>query len=78
MTNKAGRTVSVRMPEGAIERLKAATGVPFSTLVRWTMMALLEKKDMDRAAVLNNTANEVRDVVAEMPDEVFYGKEEGS
>jgi hypothetical protein len=36
--------ISVRMPKGAADELRAATGQPFSRLARWVLMALLEKK----------------------------------
>lgn len=47
---KAEVVVSVRMPAGVIERLKAATGQQFSPLVRQTMIALLRKLEAQRAA----------------------------
>lgn len=40
---KADETVTIRMPAGTADKLRAATGQPFSTLMRWTALALLEK-----------------------------------
>lgn len=58
---RADETVSVRLPSGTAAKIRAATGQPFSRLVRWTMLALLEKhKD---AAALSDGANELRDIV---------------
>lgn len=47
-TKGAGRTISIRMPEGSVEELKAATGMSFSTLVRYIMLAYLERLRQER------------------------------
>lgn len=44
----AGRTVSIRVPEGLPEELRAATGLQFSTLVRTVMSAYLERLRAER------------------------------
>lgn len=44
----AGRTISIRVPAGLPEELRAATGLPFGTLVRFTMMAYLERLRLER------------------------------
>lgn len=70
MGQKAERVISVRMPAGAVEELRAATGQPFSTLARWVLMALLEKKRAERANAVSDGQLEVRGIVAEMPERV--------
>jgi len=40
---KADETVTVRMPKGTADRIRAATGQPFSSLVRYIMLALLDR-----------------------------------
>lgn len=44
----AGRTISIRVPTGVPEELRAATGLPFGTLVRFTMLAYLERLRLER------------------------------
>ena len=63
---RASKVISIRMPEGAVEELRAATGQKFSTLARWVLMALLEKK----RAELSNAKGEISKVVADMPERV--------
>ncbi len=46
---KADETVTVRMPRGKAAQIRAATGQPFSRLVRWTMLALLERYKNDES-----------------------------
>lgn len=64
---KAEKTVSIRMPAGAVDELRAATGQKFSTLARWVLMALLEKKRSERASALSDGQSEVKAIVADMP-----------
>lgn len=45
---KAGRTISIRVPDGVPEELRAATGLPFGTLVRYTMIAYLQRLRIER------------------------------
>lgn len=67
----AGRTISVRMPEGSVEELRAATGLPFGTLVRYTMMAYLERLRLERrlqegesfVSVQDKAAADIKDIV---------------
>jgi hypothetical protein len=42
--NTADETVTVRLPAGMASRIRAATGQPFSTVVRWMCVQLLERK----------------------------------
>lgn len=62
----AGKTISVRMPEGSVEELRAATGLPFGTLVRYTMMAYLERLRLERRLKEGETfsSNSVQDKAA--------------
>lgn len=60
----AGRTISVRMPEGSVEELRAATGLPFGTLVRYTMTAYLERLRLERKLKEGETFVSVRDKAA--------------
>ena len=48
---KAGNTVSIRLPPGVANRLRAATGQPVSTLVRFVVMAYLERLERERGMV---------------------------
>lgn len=67
----AGRTISVRMPEGTVEELRAATGLPFGTLVRFTMLAYLERLRRERklkegesfTSVSEQAARDIREIV---------------
>lgn len=40
----ADETVTVRVPKGTADKVRAATGQPFSTVVRWMVTQLLERK----------------------------------
>lgn len=40
--NRADDTVTVRLPRGTAAKVRAATGQPFSTVVRWMVIQLLE------------------------------------
>jgi hypothetical protein len=42
-SHKATETVTVRLPKGMSSKLRAATGIPFSTLVRQMCEQLLKK-----------------------------------
>lgn len=67
----AGRTISVRMPEGTVEELRAATGLAFGTLVRFTMLAYLERLRRERrlkegetfVSVADKAATDIREIV---------------
>lgn len=61
----AGRTISVRMPEGSVEELRAATGLAFGTLVRYTMLAYLERLRLERKLKEGETFTSVRDKAAQ-------------
>lgn len=39
--DKADDTVTVRVPKGTADKVRAATGQHFSTVVRWMVMQLL-------------------------------------
>jgi hypothetical protein len=41
-SRRADETVTVRVPIGTAARVRAATGQPFSTIVRWMVVQLLE------------------------------------
>jgi hypothetical protein len=41
-SNKADDTVTVRVPAGTADKVRAATGQNFSTVVRWMVLRLLE------------------------------------
>lgn len=40
-SDRAEETVTVRMPKGTADKVRAATGQPFSTIVRWMVVQLL-------------------------------------
>lgn len=62
--------VSIRMPRNAVDRLKAATGMPFSTLARYVLMALLRKAEAKNAQQVNDVAGEIENIVQteELPE----------
>lgn len=39
--SRADETVTVRIPRGTADKVRAATGQPFSTVVRWMVVQLL-------------------------------------
>lgn len=63
---KADETVTVRVPKGVPDRLRAATGQKFSTLVRWTIMALLDKYEAENRHTLTSEAQELGSAVRDM------------
>lgn len=70
----AGRTISVRMPEGTVEEIRAATGQPFGTLVRFVMLAYLERLRQERRLkegdnLKEQAARDIRDIVNEDCDQ---------
>lgn len=74
MSDGAGKTISVRMPAGTVEELKAATGQPFSRLVRYTMLAYLERLRIERrnregAELQDKAARDIREIVNKDCDE---------
>lgn len=74
MSKSAGRTISIRMPEGSVEALRAATGTPFSTLVRFIMLAYLERLKAERRMT---AGQEQRDRVAAELREMVNDDAEG-
>lgn len=46
---RADETVTVRLPHGTAAKVRAATGQPFSTVVRWMVVQLLERKAQELA-----------------------------
>ena len=76
---KAGDTISVRMPPGSVEELRAATGLPFGTLVRFTMLAYLQRLRIERrlkegesfvdSSVAHKAAEDIREIVNQDCDE---------
>ncbi len=66
---KADKTHTVRLPAGLAEELKAYTGQNLSTLVRYILVAMLEKKRREHAQnQINSNLNEVRDLVNKLPE----------
>jgi hypothetical protein len=70
----AGRTISVRMPEGTVEEIRAATGQPFGTLVRFVMLAYLERLRQERRLkegenLREQAAKDIREIVNEDCDQ---------
>lgn len=64
----ADETVTVRLPQGTAARLRAATGQPFSRLMRFLAMEMLKKYETaaDAKAQLRS---EAASVVAELGDQ---------
>lgn len=60
----ADETVTVRMPAGTADKLRAITGQPFSRLVRFTMLALLDKYQREGRAGDNAKAEIAGDIAA--------------
>ena len=60
--------ISVRMPRTAAERLRAATGMPVSTLARYVLMELLKRAEAKAVNQRNVVAGEISDIVKEMPE----------
>jgi hypothetical protein len=62
------------MPAGTVEELRAATGQPFSRLVRYTMLAYLERLRIERRQregldLQNKTARDIKEIVDKDCDE---------
>lgn len=70
MPRPAGRTISIRVPDGVPEEIRAATGLPFSTFVRLITMAALERYRGDRRAAerKDQVADDVRSLVGQHMD----------
>lgn len=51
-SSNVDQCVTVRLPHGIRDELVAATGQPFSRIVRFMVMALLERKRAERAAAI--------------------------
>jgi hypothetical protein len=52
MPKKADQVVSIRVPSGVPEELRAFTGMAFSTLMRHMAVTLLARKKAEHAATL--------------------------
>jgi len=63
----ADETHTVRLPKGVANQIRAATGQKFSTLVRWTMLALLERYKNQQLS--GDTVQDIRKVVSALPAE---------
>ena len=69
---KADETVTVRMPKGKAAQIRAATGQPFSRIVRWTMLALLEKYKIEGTTPPASDVQEtIEHLIKEKSDERF-------
>lgn len=62
----ADETVTVRVPRGTADKVRAATGQKFSTVVRWMVLQLLENyasginvKEAMRKEVQNSIADKL-------------------
>lgn len=62
--NRADETVTVRLPYGTAAKLRAATGQPFSRLVRFVVLELL-KKHAPQEDARKELQAEVADIVNE-------------
>lgn len=67
-SDRADETVTVRLPQGTAAKVRAATGQPFSTVVRWMVTQLLNnmaaegnQKERTREAVQTLTGEALRD-----------------
>lgn len=61
-------TVTVRVAPGTPEKIRAITGQPFSRVVRWLIMALMEKHAAEDPHRRNEGAGEVRELVQSTDD----------
>lgn len=61
----AEETKSVRLPKGTADKLRAATGQPFSRVVRWAVMTLLAKYEAEGAQRLTSNAKEVGEAISQ-------------
>lgn len=64
---KAMEVASLRLARGTQERLRQATGIAFSTLVRYVIMELLKRAEAKQANQVNEVVSEIREIVEEMP-----------
>lgn len=63
---RADETVTVRLPYGTAAKVRAATGQPFSTIVRWMVVQLLAKHSTDasvKEALRENVQRTVGEVI---------------
>lgn len=68
----ADKTHSIRLPAGVADELKAYTGQKLSTLVRWILLALLEKKRREHAPkALNEGQHEISELVNNAPSDLL-------
>ena len=77
MSEGAGRTVSVRVPPGLPEEIKAATGLPFSTFVRHIIVAMRDRYRAERrskaaAQLAEQTVEEINQTVNEHLDKAEH------
>ncbi len=56
--SNADETVTVRVPRGTADKVRAATGQPFSRVVRWMVNQLLEKHAAEGKQLELNRARE--------------------
>lgn len=61
-------TVTVRVSPGTPEKIRAATGQPFSRVVRWMIVALLEKYEREDPHRRNEGAAEISALVNSTDD----------
>jgi len=62
--SNADETVTVRVPKGTADKVRAATGQPFSRVVRWMVMQVLEKHAAEgRQLELNRAREQVQSSV---------------
>lgn len=62
----ADETVTVRVPKGVPDRVRAATGQSFSRVVRWTVMALLERYEAEGKQQLTQEGQKIGNLVRDM------------
>ena len=67
--HRADETVTVRVPLGTADKVRAATGQPFSTVVRWMVIQLLNNyADAD-----GNTKEKLREDIQRSTGESLSG-----
>lgn len=72
----AGETVSVRVPPGTKEKIKAATGLDFSTAVRQILLAMIAFYEKERRAREAASAQlEARQNLEQLTREVLDGQQ---
>lgn len=66
--NRADDTVTVRVPAGTADKVRAATGQNFSTVVRWMVLRLLENYTQS-TNIKEQTREDVQRSIGEALDE---------